>query len=110
MKKHAYLSKISRAIRLFGMALLGLLGLASSTFAQFKVDVAGIGLTQVPIAIAPFKGEDTASQKPSNIVLADLERSGSVQGNFFAWHVHGRVDSSRFLADASKKRRCACFG
>ena len=76
MKKNAFLSKISRANRLLGMVLMGLLGLASSTFAQFKVDVAGVGLTQVPIAIAPFKGEDAASQKPSNIVLADLERSG----------------------------------
>ena len=47
-----------------------------SSWAQFKVDVAGVGLTQVPIAIAPFKGEDSASQKPSAIVLADLERSG----------------------------------
>jgi len=47
-----------------------------SSWAQFKVDVAGVGLTQVPIAVAPFKGEDSASQKPSAIVLADLERSG----------------------------------
>lgn len=45
-------------------------------WAQFRVEVAGVGLTQLPIAIAPFKGEDTAPQKISMIVRADLERSG----------------------------------
>jgi len=35
-----------------------------------------VGLTQVPIAIAPFRGEDGVSQKISAIVQADLERSG----------------------------------
>ncbi len=44
--------------------------------AQFRVEVTGVGLTQVPVAVAPFKGEDSASQKISAIVLADLERSG----------------------------------
>lgn len=44
--------------------------------AQFKVDVSGVGLTQLPIAITPFKGEDAATQKISAIVMADLARSG----------------------------------
>ena len=44
--------------------------------AQFKVDVSGVGLTQLPIAITPFKGEDAATQKISVIVMADLARSG----------------------------------
>jgi TolB protein len=44
--------------------------------AQFKVDVSGVGMTQVPITVATFKGEDSAPQKTSAIVLADLERSG----------------------------------
>ena len=47
-----------------------------STWAQFKVDVSGVGMTQLPIAVVAFKGEDTAPQKTSAIVLADLERSG----------------------------------
>lgn len=47
-----------------------------SATAQFKVDVSGVGLTQVPIVIAPFKGEESAAHKPSVIVQADLERSG----------------------------------
>jgi len=47
-----------------------------ASWAQFKVDVSGVGMTQVPIAVVSFKGEETAPQKTSAIVLADLERSG----------------------------------
>ena len=45
-------------------------------WAQFRVEVSGVGLTQLPIAIAPFRGEEAYSQKISQIVQADLERSG----------------------------------
>ena len=76
MKKIALLTQFSTSRPLWGLIFLWLLTLMGSSWAQFKVDVAGVGLTQVPIAIAPFKGEDSASQKPSAIVLADLERSG----------------------------------
>ena len=76
MKKIALLTHFSTSRPLWGLIFLWLLTLMGSSWAQFKVDVAGVGLTQVPIAIAPFKGEDSASQKPSAIVLADLERSG----------------------------------
>jgi len=44
--------------------------------AQFRVEVSGIGMTQVPIAVAPFRGDDAAPQKIAAIVQADLERSG----------------------------------
>ncbi len=44
--------------------------------AQFRVDVSGVGLTQVPVSIATFKGEAVSSQKISAIVAADLARSG----------------------------------
>ena len=47
-----------------------------SAFAQFRVEVSGVGLTQVPIAIATFRGEESAPQKIASIVQADLERSG----------------------------------
>jgi TolB protein len=47
-----------------------------TSWAQFKVDVSGVGMTQLPIAVVTFKGEDIAPQKTSAIVLADLERSG----------------------------------
>lgn len=44
--------------------------------AQFRVDVTGVGVTQLPIAVAPFRGEAQAPQPVGAIVLADLERSG----------------------------------
>ncbi len=57
--------------------LVGLLGVAAlPALAQFRVEVTGVGLTQLPIAIAPFRGEAQAPQKIAAIVQADLERSG----------------------------------
>ena len=44
--------------------------------AQFKLDVSGVGMTQIPIAVTAFRGEDAAMQKISAIILADLARSG----------------------------------
>ena len=44
--------------------------------AQFRVDVSGIGLNQLPIAVSAFRGEDLVTQKISSIVQADLVRSG----------------------------------
>jgi TolB protein len=49
---------------------------ALPALAQFRVEVTGVGLTQLPIAIAAFKGDDGAPQKIGAIVAADLERSG----------------------------------
>lgn len=48
--------------------------------AQFRVEVSGVGLTQIPVAIPGFKGEESSPQKLSAIVLADLERSGQFRG------------------------------
>ncbi len=45
-------------------------------WAQFRVEVSGVGLTQVPVAVAPFRGEVGAPQKVGAIVQADLLRSG----------------------------------
>src|SRR3954471_15412836 len=62
--------------------LAGLLaGLAAGpALAQFRVEVTGVGLTQLPIAIAPFRGDAEAPQKIAAIVQADLERSGQFRG------------------------------
>ena len=49
---------------------------ALPAFAQFRVEVTGVGLTQLPIALPAFRGEDTAPQKVAAIIKADLERSG----------------------------------
>lgn len=60
--------------------LAGVVGLGATavwpTWAQFRIEVTGVGTTQLPIAIAPFRGEDQAPQKMAAIVQADLERSG----------------------------------
>jgi TolB protein len=48
--------------------------------AQFRVEVSGVGMTQLPIVVLAFRGEETSPQKISSIVLADLERSGQFRG------------------------------
>ncbi len=70
-----------------------LLVLQISAWAQFRVEVSGVGLTQIPVAIAAFKGEETAAQKISALVQADLERSGQFRG----------VDSSGANLDDSSR-------
>jgi TolB protein len=59
----------------FAAIVLFILGILPAQ-AQFRVDVSGVGLTQVPVSIASFKGEAASSQKISAIVSADLARSG----------------------------------
>src|SRR5437868_2883507 len=66
---------------------------ALPAFAQFRVEVSGIGLTQVPVAIAPFRGEAQSPQKIASIVKADLERSGMFRG----------VDTTGVVADENTR-------
>ena len=49
---------------------------ALPALAQFRVEVSGVGLTQLPIALPAFRGEEGSPQKISQIIRADLERSG----------------------------------
>ncbi len=44
--------------------------------AQFRVEISGVGATQIPVAIAKFRDESRSPQALSNIIRADLERSG----------------------------------
>jgi TolB protein len=64
--------------RLCWTALIAIMGFIfhTSSRAQFRVEISGVGVTQLPIAIATFKGEDAAPQKIGSIVLEDLVRSG----------------------------------
>ncbi len=69
--------------RTFMNRFLAVLAVLAVTFAvalpasaQFKLDVSGVGMTQIPIAVTAFRGEDAAMQKISAIILADLARSG----------------------------------
>ena len=66
-------------IRRFTLAFLGLLW-AGFAHAQFRVDVSGIGLQQIPLAFATFRDEGKAPQNMAGIVKADLERSGLFRG------------------------------
>lgn len=66
---------------------------ALPALAQFRVEVSGVGLTQVPIAIAPFRGEAQSPQKIGSIVKADLERSGMFRG----------VDTTGVVADENTR-------
>lgn len=54
--------------------------LSAPAWSQFRVEISGVGATQVPIAIAKFRDEDRSSQVISQIVRADLERSGLFRG------------------------------
>jgi TolB protein len=72
-------SSLARRSLLAGIALSPALT-ALPALAQFRVEVSGVGLTQLPIALVPFKGEDASPQKISEIVKADLERSGQFRG------------------------------
>ncbi len=70
--------RLSDALRVLWLGLLLVAGLPAH--AQFRVDVSGIGLNQLPIAVAAFRGEDGSPQKIAAIVQADLERSGQFRG------------------------------
>jgi TolB protein len=56
-------------------ALLALAGWPAA--AQFRVEISGVGATQLPIAVVRFRDEDKTNQSPSAIIRADLERSGA---------------------------------
>jgi TolB protein len=62
--------------RRFSAALAAGLGFGPAAFAQFRVEIAGVGATQLPVAITRFRDEDASGQAISAIVRADLERSG----------------------------------
>ena len=47
-----------------------------AALAQFRVEIAGVGATQLPIAVLPFRAEAAAPQPVGSIVRANLERSG----------------------------------
>ncbi len=78
---------------LITLASTGALSAAMPALAQFRVEVSGVGLTQMPIAIAAFRGEAQAPQKIAAIVTADLERSG----------VFRAIDTAGLVADESTR-------
>lgn len=53
-----------------------LVAVTTPVWPQFRVEISGVGTTQLPIAALKFRGEDKAPQPVGSIVRADLERSG----------------------------------
>ena len=57
----------------------GALAAAAPALAQFRVEIAGIGATQVPVALATFRDDNSAPVSVTSVLRADLERSGVVR-------------------------------
>jgi TolB protein len=58
------------------VSLLCAAAFSSAAWAQFRVEVTGVGMTQLPVLVTPFKGEAQAPQKIASIVQANLSRTG----------------------------------
>ena len=77
VKNDLSFANFERRAALKALSAAGLMGFtALPAWAQFRVEVSGVGLTQLPIALPLFTGEAQAPQKISAILRADLERSG----------------------------------
>ena len=88
------LASFKRRTALKFLAATGLIAnSAGLALAQFRVEVSGVGMTQLPIAVAPFKGEALSPQKIGSIVKADLERSGMFRG----------IDAAGVVADENTR-------
>jgi len=70
-RKSALHSSARRRFMAAGVSTISL-----PAWAQFRVEIAGVGGTQLPIAVPEFRDEARAGQPVSAIVRADLERSG----------------------------------
>ncbi len=72
------MSTKTTALPLTRRALLGgaAAGLALPAWSQFRVEIAGVGATRLPIAINDFRDETATGQPLAAIIRADLERSG----------------------------------
>ena len=45
-------------------------------WAQFRVEISGVGATQIPVVVLPLRDESAAGVRVSEVVRADLARSG----------------------------------
>ena len=74
MKKN-FLRAVARTIAVIGMTVATLVS-APLVHAQLRIETAGVGASQIPIAIAGFSNESLAPQQITAIIKADLSRSG----------------------------------
>ena len=63
----------------------------SNALAQFRVEVTGVGMTQIPFSAAGFRGNGQVGQDMAAIVRADLERSGQFR---FVDPLPGQLDET----------------
>jgi TolB protein len=63
--------------RLLSVAAASALATGLPAWAQVRVDISGVGTTQIPVALAPFRDEASSGVAVSAVIKADLERSGS---------------------------------
>ena len=84
--------------------LAGLGGLAAANAAaQFRIEITGVGATQIPIVLATFRDETAAPVPVSQIVRADLERSGLFKSRSTAAAIDERstVNSAEWRAQGA---------
>ncbi len=70
MTKNFFSRTFIRSLAVMACLITGL------AHAQLRVEIAGVGANQIPIAIAAFGNESIAPQQVSAIIKADLTRSG----------------------------------
>ncbi|MFD2365969.1 Tol-Pal system beta propeller repeat protein TolB [Pseudoduganella sp. GCM10020061] len=73
-----------------GLILCGAI-VAASANAQLRFEISGVGSTQIPVAVASFADEAIAPAIVSNVIKADLERSG----------VFKVIDAGRVISETS---------
>ena len=67
---------ILSCLRALSLLALSVAFFSAPAQAQFRVEISGVGASQVPISVAKFRDEDKTSQALANIIRNDLERSG----------------------------------
>lgn len=101
-----FLLSLTRFLAALSVALTLSAVVAPSALAQFRVEISGVGASQVPIAVARFRDEDRSGQLLSVIVRADLERSGLFRGV----DANGVVDEASQPPMADWRNRAADAG
>ena len=67
---------ISSCLRAISGVVLWAAFFSAPARAQFRVEISGVGASQVPISVAKFRDEEKVGQALANIIRNDLERSG----------------------------------
>ncbi len=88
--------------RQFCTAAGGLL-IAIPAWAQFRVEISGVGATQLPIAVVRFRNDEQGGQSVAAIIRADLERSGA----FRLIDASAAIDETSAPAMADWRQRAA---